>query len=207
MPTVSILVALALLASAPVAAGSSPKAAKKAAKPVPTLKLKLQPTALAEAHVGHTFAFGKAKKLDLVASSVKKVSVSAQKLVDGPAFMLAYKAYVVPVEAEGFRDRGVHVEKTGHVAVVVPRSWVGAHDLVVDCTGDLPASITAKALLIRDSGLDTYGEISLAPEQGRARFVLTTSELPEGDWVFIQVGDTDQNGQPWRADGCSVAHV
>ncbi|MBC8067116.1 MAG: hypothetical protein IAG13_02185 [Deltaproteobacteria bacterium] len=204
MPTVSILVTLALLASAPVTAGSAPKTSKK---PVPTLKLKVQPTALPEAHVAHKFQFGKAKKLDLVASNVGKVSVSAQRLVDGAAFMLAYKAYVVPVEAEGFRDRGVHIDKSGHVAVVVPRTWVGTHDVEVDCTGDLPPSITAKAILISISGLTDYGEITLTPDQGRARFVLTTSELGDGNWVFIQVGDSDPNGQPWRADGCSVARV
>ncbi len=123
--------------------------------------------------------------------------------------MIAYKGTVVAAEAPGFIKRGVHVEKGGHFAIVVPRSWVGTHDLVVECTGELPASVKGRALLVHDSGAYSYGQITLSSDDGKAKFLLTTSGLSDfGNWVSIELSNANNaEGATWRTDGCSVEHL
>ena len=211
MANLSLLVILALLASAPVTGGPTPKTTKKATKAIPTLKLAPRaaprPDAPADANAAPVVKMK--KKVDLVVGNARKLSVSAQRPIDGAAFLMTRNASAITMEVAGLRPRGVHVEKDGYFAIVVPRSWVGAHDLIVECTGALPESVSGFATLLLDNGawID-YGNVTLFSYDGRAKFLLTTSGLTADsiEWLAIKVTDAANAGAPWRVDSCSVEY-
>lgn len=221
---------LPLLASAPMAhaapsAGPSPVAtnsdtpkasesakAAKAAKAkkiagVKKLNLKLQPVPPASIPGARTYSKMTGRP-PLEVSSNDKVQVSAQRPLDNGAFLLVQNADVVTADVDGYIPRGVHLGREGEFSVVVSRAWVGDHDLLVECTGELPKKVEGAALLSDAYGFNTYGEVEVAPTDGRVRFLLMTAELGNGNWVRVQLHNADyQAGEHWRVDGCSVERV
>lgn len=203
--------------SAPAATSSdAPKPTKtsKAAKAkkiagVKKLQLKLQPGPPPAMPGMLTLSSHTMKKVPpMQLSSIDHVQLSAQRPVDGGAFLIASNATIVTADADGFIERGVHLGREGAFSVVVSREWVGDRDLLVECTGDLPSKVEGAAVLVGDYGFGTYGRVEVAPDDGRVRFLLMTADLGGGNWVKVQVHNADyQAGEAWRVDGCSVERL
>jgi hypothetical protein len=133
-----------------------------------------------------------------------KLSLSAAHSVHGPAFMIAFNADVVPVDAPGVMPRGVHVRAGGNVLSLVTREWVGARDLVVESNGELPEDIRVSAMLMADLGFYDVGHMTVSTNNGRVKFALLTADVAQdANYISIQVGNASiANG--FRLDGCTL---
>ncbi|MBC8069848.1 MAG: hypothetical protein IAG13_16035 [Deltaproteobacteria bacterium] len=194
--------------SATPASSAKPAAVAKAAKIAGVAKLKLKPPRPnAPTAPELEFYAGTSSLPPLEISAVDKVSVSPQRPLDGGASMTVINARVVTAQT-GAWPRGAHLGKQSSFAVIVAREWVGTHDLLVECKGELPNSVRGTAVLLQDNGSSSHGQIEVEPIDGQVRFLLMTAQLGSGNWVSVQLTNSEyQSAASWRVDGCSIERL
>ena len=187
-----------------------PAAAKQSAakqiRRLPQLKLK-RGKLLRTPPFASIMRLRKGVEVPAAAAASNVLSVSAQKPVDGSAFLIALDADVIPADAPGFEERGVHVHSGGDVVLVAARAWVGDHDLLVKCEGALPEQIRVGALVTTDLGWSDVGHLTATTNDGEVGFALLTADaLTDADNIVIDVSN-GANQDPFRLDACTIERI
>jgi hypothetical protein len=199
--TILGLLALAItLGSTPATAAAPVTRAPKTATKLPRLSGKLAPATLSK----HPLSTGIASSASAKAlfEVDDRPTVSARQLADGPAWMTAWNALILPVSLPQFGPRGIHLNHDGGLVLGLSREWIGSHDVIVDCRGELPAMFYTFFGVIDGNKASETPPLQVTSAKGHVKFLVMTSALPSGDWVYIQLSDVDMN-ERWRVTSCS----